>query len=417
MMKRNVIKIRNRIFLFGILIFISSCSKNENTIDISTYDLSNDSLAIRWDEGVPLGNGVLGALIWKKNNNLRFALDRIDLWDLRLKEKFQSPDHTFARLYDWWKSGNYQKAIDFRNELRKYPYPTKIPGGALEFNFTELGEVIHSRLNIQSAVCEIQFSSGAKLEIFIHSTGGVGWFRFVGVSDKIKPNLVPPAYQVDQSDQSVRDQARGSLTRLGYPAAKLSRTEGGLFCHQETSLDNSYDIGIQFRRPKNDVLEGVWSLTWNEKGERKQDCRKILEQALKRGFDQDFQEHNKWWNNFWSKSNVTVPDTLIQKQWYLEMYKFGSCTGKGKIPISLQSVWTADNGQLPPWAGDFHHNLNTQLSYWPAYSGNHCEEAEIFVNWLWEVKQEAKKYTKKFFDSEGLAFPGVSDIKGRAMGG
>ena len=42
-----------------------------------------NSLANRWDEGIPLGNGWLGALIWQKESKVRLSLDRVDLWDDR----------------------------------------------------------------------------------------------------------------------------------------------------------------------------------------------------------------------------------------------------------------------------------------------------------------------------------------------
>ena len=47
------------------------------------HDLHFTSLAKQWDEAIPLGNGMLGALIWQKEDQLRFSLDRADLWDMR----------------------------------------------------------------------------------------------------------------------------------------------------------------------------------------------------------------------------------------------------------------------------------------------------------------------------------------------
>ena len=47
------------------------------------HGLHSDSLAARWDEGMPLGNGWLGALVWQKNQQLRVSIDRVDLWDDR----------------------------------------------------------------------------------------------------------------------------------------------------------------------------------------------------------------------------------------------------------------------------------------------------------------------------------------------
>mgnify|MGYP000775868717 FL=1 len=35
-----------------------------------------------WDEGVPLGNGGMGCLIWGPLHALRFSMDLAGLWDL-----------------------------------------------------------------------------------------------------------------------------------------------------------------------------------------------------------------------------------------------------------------------------------------------------------------------------------------------
>ena len=58
-------------------------SQNLFSQPISQHNLVFDSLAKRWDEGIPLGNGWLGALIWQKDNKIRMSLDRVDLWDDR----------------------------------------------------------------------------------------------------------------------------------------------------------------------------------------------------------------------------------------------------------------------------------------------------------------------------------------------
>ena len=36
-----------------------------------------------WDEAVPLGNGLMGGLLWGMDNTVRLSLDRGDLWDER----------------------------------------------------------------------------------------------------------------------------------------------------------------------------------------------------------------------------------------------------------------------------------------------------------------------------------------------
>ncbi|MDZ7647277.1 MAG: hypothetical protein U5K54_08885 [Cytophagales bacterium] len=90
-----------------------------------------------------------------------------------------------------------------------------------------------------------------------------------------------------------------------------------------------------------------------------------------------------------------------------KLISLSSAARKGAPPISLQEPnWTADNGKLPPWKGDYHHDLNTQLSYWSCYSGNHLEEGLNYFDHLENNKPNYIRYTKEFFNKPGLAVPG-----------
>ena len=142
-----------------------------------------------------------------------------------------------------------------------------------------------------------------------------------------------------------------------------------------------------------------------------------VEQAFERGLAGDYDEHLDFWKIYWGQSSVNLPDTLLQRQYDNEMYKFGSVAREDSYPISLQAVWTADNGKLPPWKGDFHHDLNTQLSYWPAYAGNHLKEESGYLNTLCNQRDVYRKFTRQYFEKEGLAIPGVCTLTGEEMGG
>jgi len=43
-----------------------------------------------WDEAIPLGNGLLGGLLWGGDSRLNISLDRGDLWDLRPAARYGS---------------------------------------------------------------------------------------------------------------------------------------------------------------------------------------------------------------------------------------------------------------------------------------------------------------------------------------
>ena len=141
------------------------------------------------------------------------------------------------------------------------------------------------------------------------------------------------------------------------------------------------------------------------------------QEAMTRGINQDYQSHLDFWKSYWAQSSVTLPDPVLQKQYDNEMYKYGSATREDSYPISLQAVWTADNGKLPPWKGDYHHDLNTQLSYWPTYTGNHLKEGLGYLNTLWNQRDVYKEYTRQYFETDGMNVPGVCTLLGVPMGG
>src|SRR5690606_38642718 len=113
---------------------------------------------------------------------------------------------------------------------------------------------------------------------------------------------------------------------------------------------------------------------------------------------------------FWAQSEVRLPNPVIERQWALDLYKFGAAARKGGPPITLQAVWTADDGRIPPWKGDYHHDLNTELSYWPCYAGNHLEEGLSYLDWLWATRDEGYAFTRKFFGAPGLNVPMTADL-------
>ncbi|HZK64647.1 MAG TPA: hypothetical protein VFC34_10895, partial [Puia sp.] len=124
----------------------------------SPHDLSFDSLATRWDEAIPLGNGMLGSLIWQKGDRLRFSLDRADLWDMRPMRGLHRKEFS----YEWVYGQVIKKDYDIVQQYFDTPYlndpaPSKIPGAALEFNTRAWGPVQDVHLFIQNALCEVKW--------------------------------------------------------------------------------------------------------------------------------------------------------------------------------------------------------------------------------------------------------------------
>lgn len=392
-----------------------SCSSYDYCpVTPSESDLVFTGLARSWDEAMPLGNATVGALVWQRDSSLRLSLDRTDLWDLRPVDSLSGDNFRFSWVKEHIRTKDYlpvQKKLDWPYDLN--PAPSKIPGAAIEFPLEKIGAPTQVRLYLNNALCEANWADGTQMQTFVHATEPVGWFVFRNLKTPIEPSILTPVYNKTKPDGSLDPVSGQDLHRLGYQQGETVREGNRITYHQKGYGDFWYDVVVCWKQ-EGETLYGTWSVTSSLSGEK---AAEKAEAALQRGLKQDYQAHLEYWNKYWAQSSVTLPDSILQKQYQNEMYKFASTTREHSYPISLQAVWTADNGKLPPWKGDYHHDLNTQLSYWPAYTGNHLTEGMGYLNTLWNQRDTYKRYTRQYFGTEGMNIPGVCTLTGEPMGG
>ncbi|RAJ81862.1 alpha-L-fucosidase 2 [Chitinophaga dinghuensis] len=375
---------------------------------LPTHHLQFDHLATNWYDAMPLGNGMVGALVWQNKQYLRLSLDRADLWDDR-------PMPGIDRLTFSWVTKQVQlRQYDTVQALGDEPYeanpaPTKIPGAAIEFDISTLGKVVSNELNITTASNTIRFSNGSTFTTYVHASQSYGIFTGDNIPSAFVPAIRMPEYTSPDHAGPVNSVEGQSLQRLGYAKGALKSQPNLLVYHQPTYAGKYYEVLVSWKHLPGNKLIGVWMIS---------NSKTATAPLLTDNFlHKSWSEHTGWWKNFWNRSAIHIPDTLLEKQYYLDMYKFGCVARNNTPPISLQAVWTADNGKLPPWKGDFHHDLNTELSYWPGYTANHTDLTAGFTNWLWNTQAESKRWTKQYFGVEGLNVPGVNTISGKPMGG
>lgn len=373
------------------------------------HNLQFTELPKQWDEALPVGNGWLGALIWQRDSTLRMSLDRVDLWDDR-------PMPQINRLtYKWVEQQVLKGAYDTVQQIGDKPYdenaaPSKIPGAALEFRMPAGYTVKLAEVSLRDGLAMVEFTDELRFMSFIHASKQEGYFGWEGMKpgqlNALLPSLIPPRYQPSLTEKP----GPGALARLFYPKGKITKGKNSIRYHQPTWNGHYYEVLVEWVVTQKKQLIGAWTISIDKPA-----VLTKINPALKE--PTGWVAHERWWKNYWSKSSISIPDTLLERQYYRDIYKFGSVARPNTPPISLQAIWTADDGRLPPWKGDFHHDLNTQLSYWPGYTSNHTDLTAGFTNWLWKVRPENKRWTKAYFGVDGLNVPGVTTISGKPMGG
>lgn len=398
---------------------------SERQMQMDPYKLTIPREIDRWDEGIPLGNGEMGALVFGSAKKLTVSLDRGDIWD-----KSGSPENTpgfcYANLVKWAKSGN-RKAIYKTFDLPyQRPTPTKLPCGRLEL-FVQGDRVPQDccfSLDLKTAVCT--FTNGDfRLAAFVHAAQGVGMLKTEGAPVKI--HLVRPKfgkrtkYSAFFERFSRRAAVSNKLKNVKYPAPvlkqQLVRDVRVQFFVQPLNDGSAFGVAVGERQTAYGQEFAFYA--YSGRGEALENIltEKVTD-ALRKGYDALFPSHRAWWRAYNARSEICVPDDYIQSRYNMGNYLLGSASRKGNFPMPLQGLWTAcDDQYLPPWKGDYHHDLNTELTYLSFLKANRLEQGECFLDYLASLTERGRDFARDFYDADGICLPAVMDIDGYALGG
>lgn len=393
----------------------------------------------RWDEGIPIGNGLMGALLWGGGQNiLNISLDRADLWDTRVPEPFKSPDFNYKKMIEWKNAGDHASHVKlFDVPYDTIPYPTKLPVGRLVLTLPEGYTLTDMRLNLATGDASIWHSrpAGGTASAMGSITTTFDRSRAVliltGFPKKPDLQLIPP----------------GGVSKLGYPAAESGSDDSCVWFLQKTIENGSYAVAAAFVKSApphkgqpfrssvaiaivtSDELRGVKPgqiqdpRTRAVEGINAGQVRDPLAEAKARAlaaadvYRSDILAANRIHFDGFNTSSVTLPDAAIQRQYDLCKHLYLAGSRPDAPPLALQGVWTADEGGLPPWKGDYHHDLNTQMTYLAYHAAGLNDCGMSFINQLNGLRPSFLKFATQFYDAPGLIVPGVMGINGAPLGG
>jgi alpha-L-fucosidase 2 len=359
----------------------------------------------RWDEAIPLGDGLLGGLLWGGGNVIKLSLDRGDLWDLRKPEMYTRQDWNYETIKRLVAEKN-QREISrmFDDPYNDIPYATKLPVGRLELEFQKDANAKSFLLDLTRATGQVDFGAD-KMEVFFSAGQPVAMIHIAGSLGTPKCRLVPST----------------AVKKLEYMPATAVQDGDYLWYVQEAAQGLKYALVTKTRKSDGGVDIAVTVTSTKDGGANAADPVQIgkqrVSEALEAGFEPLKQAHEAWWSQFWNKSGLRVPDKAVQRQYDIVQYFYGAASRRGAPPMPLQGVWTADQGTLPPWKGDYHHDLNTQLTYWAYLASGRFDEGASFLDFMWDLLPKHRQFAHDFYKTPGAAVPGVMGLDGEPLAG
>ncbi|MGW8557688.1 glycosyl hydrolase family 95 catalytic domain-containing protein [Streptomyces tubercidicus] len=382
--------------------------------DLPSIPAAGDNLRLaapisRWDDAVPLGNGLMGGLLWGGDNSLRLSLDRGDLWDERTTGESE-----------WWRKHPWNSLEADEDPWAQYyegVTPTKLPAGHLEVGLDPAQRIQSFELNLATAEGVATLGDGTAARIFFSATEPVALISVPGATMPTM-RLVPAG--ADDGPGDVGPSSGGAVAALGYAAAEHGQTEGAQWYVQEAANGFAYCACVATRRTGEGILMALTITSTKDCGPGEDLLALAMtrcETALTNGYAGMLAPHAAWWQEFWSQSSVSVPEPHIQRYYQFARYLYGAGSRQGAPPMPLQGVWTADDGGLPPWKGDYHNDLNTQMTYIAYQQAGNVESGASYLDFLWELRPAFRQFATDFYGTGGLASPGVMSISGQPLGG
>ncbi|MHB8970350.1 MAG: glycosyl hydrolase family 95 catalytic domain-containing protein [Pirellulaceae bacterium] len=393
------------VVLFGCAHMVAGATAPSPLPDAS-LNLSLTAPINTWDEAIPLGNGAMGVLLWGDSSTLCLSLDRGDLWDERPSKK-----HLLVKERFNWTAMQRMVAENKMDEFNEvfdsnYEYdgpPSKLPAGRVELVLDPSQIVERFELNLATAEGLARFTTGPELRVFVNACT---------VKEPVAMLRIP-----GPAPREVRLKSPDSVQKLGYAPPRTGEADGLRWFEQEAADGFAYAVCAAWKRVGNETLLAMTVATRDEGTHPQAVAQARVEAALQAGYDKQLQAHTQWWAQFWERSQVFIPAPHILQQYYLVRYFYGAASRRGAPPMPLQGVWSADAGSLPPWKGDYHNDLNTQMTYMGYQAAGHFDEGATFLDLLWDLQPTFRQFAKDFYDAPGAAVPGVMSLKGQALGG
>jgi hypothetical protein len=338
--------LKNTIFLLFITISFQTFGQVKNVIDYQRFfakqDLVYDSLSNKWEDGAFLVNGLLGVMAYKEDDYaIRFDLGRTDVVDHR---EGINPSIGRARM----PIGKF--VMRFKSKIQKVNLRLDLWNAELRGSITT-----------EKGIIQFQGLVVATSDIIIFKT-----------SSKRKESNYQWDWNPEKSISPFLTLGRDSAAKYPANPPYNASKQNSIKYHQQPLLaGGSYTTAWKQLGSENNQTLFITIANTYPQNLSKQKAQAILTPLKLESVIALTTSHRNYWNKFYKKSFISIPDSRLESFWWIQQYKMASATRVGAYPIDLMGPWY----RVSPWP-KYWWNLNIQLTYYPFFSSNHIDLAK-----------------------------------------
>jgi alpha-L-fucosidase 2 len=382
---------------------------------VSRYDLVYLSPPIDPMQGIPLGNGDLGVLIWFEDSRIIAVVNKSDLWD----------DSTFGPFHNW-DPGEEDYNTTQRHACRiiidlKYPvFSTLYLTG------------FKAKLNLADASLTMEAASPfgkVGLRAFVdHGTGVLLYHLDTGFNEDVPVDISIERYGSRSYSHWYRQINREASIGLAgteafadaegsYLTQKLTTgifaAGGSVIRHNNLTVrytrEQSHRSAIQLTGSCAKISDMAFYVTSPLSGDPLKEIRYRLSAVRQKGMGSFQKSQEEAWKTLWNRSFMDYGDDYLNNLWYLTLY-YAIASQGGKYPGRFNNgLWGWDR-DVQNW--NFYFHWNQQQLYWPLNAAGFPELIDPYLDFRFRSLPQAQKDARAFFNAGGAFISDVTDRRG-----
>lgn len=396
-----------------------------------------------WNEGLPIGNGRLAAMVMGGVSKERLALNHEWLWRGKNRNRDNESSHEHLKeVRELLLNERYEEGTILGNEYfggggGVSSKPCRIdsyqPVGDFYFETRDTEVEDYKReLNLETAMVTVTYKNKEDeylREIIAHPDYNLIIYRIKG-----KKNSINGTFYFDRKENKDCTLKHGAaedtlwmegnfVEGISFRAEASFKITGGTIKIQEErkiTVEGAGEVlifinigtSIRYENPRMECIKyPVPKAGWEEIVRTHIETYSACADRLKLQIFSD--EVSLPTNERIIRVKKGEEDPLLPVLYFnYGRYLLWSSSIKGELPANLQGKWNDDLN--PPWSSDYHLNINLQMNYWPAEAGAMQEAAEPLFSYIEGMVPHGRKAAKDLYDCEGIVFPHATDIWNRA---
>ncbi len=383
---------------------------------LSQHDLVFESPPEDALQGLPIGNGDMGMLLWTEGSRLVAAVNKVDLFD------------------DYPEPGGASNHIEYDKE------PALKHGARLIVDF---GMPVFDVLFLQNFKAKLRLADATVSMVSETPFANVKLSAFTSNPDRVIALNCEVECEEDVSARAVLERFGSRPFPYWYSAINRDATIGTDGTQTEVDGDTilirqelrtlHFVVGARITGMKESTRRmsshsGVFStqhakklaftllltlVTTENADDPHAEVLSILDNAQYKGLQKIQKVHADDWESFWKASFISIPNDYLENMWYLNLYYANSSCRGAYPPRFTNGIW-GWNRDVSNWVYYFHWNMQNFI--WPLHTANHAELTLPYFNFRHRSLPNAITYAKNNQGHEGAFYADVSDRLGNNSG-